>query len=207
MERESDDVSDLSAEDLKDVLEFDGDAQLLAKALKDCGFISEDGQTAVGWNERYGAKLALYRNRAKQAAEARWSLNRETKTETRLDIDKTRKHPEASSKDASSILQAEKANYAPTGAASVGAEIPLELRTPEFEKAWESWRQHRIEIKKPLKPTSESQGLKWCVGIGLARAIRAIEFTIFKGWQGLREPEGTDLPQKPSQPADPYRRV
>jgi hypothetical protein len=54
-------------------------------------------------------------------------------------------------------------------------------------KAWENWQQHRREIKKPLTDQSIKMQMadfqKW----GAERAIAAIEFTIKKGWQGIRE--------------------
>ncbi len=67
--------------------------------------------------------------------------------------------------------------------------IPLLLATPEFESAWADWLQHRREIKKPVTPMSAQQTLAECEKMGLERAIVAIRFTIFKGWQGLREPD------------------
>lgn len=68
-------------------------------------------------------------------------------------------------------------------------EVPAELDTPEFAEAWRAWEQHRREIKKPLTATSIERQLKKFAEWGPARAIAAIEYTIEKGWQGLREPE------------------
>jgi len=68
-------------------------------------------------------------------------------------------------------------------------DVPENLNTPEFLKAWESWKAHRKEIKKPLTPQSVKMQMadfqKW----GTARSIAAISFTIKKGWQGIREEE------------------
>lgn len=120
-EHESDDISDLSAEDLKDVIEYGGDASALIDALKAAGFVTPDGKTVTGWAKRYGAKLQFYRERAKQGAAARWGsgtdpLNgSEDKTDTTRD--KTKKHREASLKNASSMLQA----YNPAAAAGADA--------------------------------------------------------------------------------------
>ena len=67
------------------------------------------------------------------------------------------------------------------------SEIPAELDTPEFRTAWTEWQRHRAEIKEPLTPTSISKQLKQFAEWGPARAISAIEHTIRKGWQGIRE--------------------
>lgn len=72
---------------------------------------------------------------------------------------------------------------------SLSFDIPENLSTPEFLKAWESWKAHRKEIKKPLTVQSVKMQMddfqKW----GAARSIAAISFTIKKGWQGIREEE------------------
>lgn len=67
--------------------------------------------------------------------------------------------------------------------------FPLLLNTPEFAAAWDSWLQHRREIKKPVTPMSVKATLSECERMGVERAITAIQFTIFKGWQGLKEPD------------------
>lgn len=68
--------------------------------------------------------------------------------------------------------------------------FPDVLKCSEFEEAWSRWKRHRSEIKKPLKPTQTASMLKTLSEWGLERALAAIEHTITKGWQGLREPEG-----------------
>jgi hypothetical protein len=69
-------------------------------------------------------------------------------------------------------------------------------------EAWASWKKHRSEIKKPLKPTMEAGQLAELAAWGEARAIAAIRFTIAKGWQGLREPDAPTLFSKTVRPAD-----
>ena len=59
----------------------------------------------------------------------------------------------------------------------------------QFREAWASWLNHRKEIKKPITPTSAERQLARCEKIGADRAITMIEYTIEKGWQGLREPD------------------
>ena len=80
---------------------------------------------------------------------------------------------------------------------AAGVEIPLCLQTPEFTEAWANWLQHRTEIKFPLKPTGAKAALTELAKMGSDRAVAAIKHTIFKGWRGLREPEGADTKQFP----------
>lgn len=72
--------------------------------------------------------------------------------------------------------------------------IPLLLSTEEFASAWRDWMKHRREIKKPVTPGSqtEKQTLKTLEEWGEKRAIDAIRYTIFKGWQGLAEKDPND---------------
>ena len=68
-------------------------------------------------------------------------------------------------------------------------EYPEGLGSDRFKKVWEEWESHRKEIKKPLTPTSRQQQLQNLAVMGEAKAIETIQHTIFKGWQGLKEPE------------------
>lgn len=72
--------------------------------------------------------------------------------------------------------------------------IPLLLSTDAFAEAWRDWLQHRREKKSPIPPGSqtERQQLKTLEQWGESRAIAAIRYTIFKGWQGIREPDPDD---------------
>jgi hypothetical protein len=87
--------------------------------------------------------------------------------------------------------------------------IPEVLSTPEFTTAWESWQQHRQEIKKPLTPTSMQKQLETFATWGVRRSVEAINHTIAQGWQGLREKDtavgGNGHPAKPD-PLDEWMR-
>ena len=63
-----------------------------------------------------------------------------------------------------------------------------------FEVAWLDWIRHRLEIKKPLKPTQAEKQIKMLAAKGAEAAIAMIEHTIEKGWQGLREPDTRGSP-------------
>jgi hypothetical protein len=65
--------------------------------------------------------------------------------------------------------------------------FPSELDTEEFRTAWANWKQHRKDIRKPLTPASIAAQMKQFSGWGVARSVAAIEHTICKGWQGIRE--------------------
>jgi len=73
--------------------------------------------------------------------------------------------------------------------------FPGSLSSEAFRSAWSTWVKHRSEIRKPLKPTQMAAQLKKLAQMGEARAIAAIEHTVEKGWQGLREPEAGAHPR------------
>lgn len=81
-----------------------------------------------------------------------------------------------------------------------GEELPFD--SEEFKAAWESWKSHRKEIRKPLTPTSIKQQMKQFALLGETLSIETIQYTIGKGWQGLVVPEsapkanGTKPPKK-----------
>lgn len=75
-------------------------------------------------------------------------------------------------------------------------EYPEGLRSEAFKKVWKEWEAHRKEIKKPLTPTSRESQLQHLSAMGEAKAIETIQHTIFKGWQGLKEPEKNGTHQR-----------
>ena len=60
---------------------------------------------------------------------------------------------------------------------------------PRFADAWAEWTEHRIEIKKPLKPVSTKRSLKTLSALSERLAVEMIHHTVANGWQGLRAPE------------------
>lgn len=67
--------------------------------------------------------------------------------------------------------------------------IPASLDTLAFISVWCEWKQHRQEIRKPLKPTAERQQLRTLEAMGLARAVAALRYSMTNGWQGVFEPK------------------
>jgi hypothetical protein len=76
------------------------------------------------------------------------------------------------------------------------ADIPPELGTNDFRRAWANWILHRREIKKPITATSAKSQLKWCAAQGERQAVAAIEYTIRKGWQGLERCPKEEKPRQ-----------
>ena len=71
--------------------------------------------------------------------------------------------------------------------------LPQALDTKRFRKALELWKRHRAEKRSALTEKTLKSQLKKMATMGEDRAIEAIKFTVFKGWIGLREPDGIDL--------------
>jgi hypothetical protein len=67
-------------------------------------------------------------------------------------------------------------------------QIPEELKTPEFEAAWQEWKQHRKESGKKLTSLSVSKQMKKLSAWGVERAIAAINHSIENSYQGIFEP-------------------
>ena len=59
-----------------------------------------------------------------------------------------------------------------------------------FRGVWWDFVRHRLEIRKPLKPTSTKLCLEELKAMGEERAIAALKHTMAKGWQGIQEPKG-----------------
>jgi len=64
--------------------------------------------------------------------------------------------------------------------------IPAGVST-ELWDAIQRWRQYRVEMKKKLTPSGIQSVTKRCVEMGDARAIAAIDHSIFHGYQGIYE--------------------
>lgn len=61
---------------------------------------------------------------------------------------------------------------------------------PEFQKAWDDFKEFRKKIKKPMTPRAEElnlETLRKLAGKDVSLAIRIINQSIERGWQGLFE--------------------
>lgn len=63
------------------------------------------------------------------------------------------------------------------------------LSEPEFSMAWEQWKEHRNELKKPLTAMATIQQIRKLKEWGKNRAIAALNYSIANGWQGIFEPQ------------------
>jgi len=85
-------------------------------------------------------------------------------------------------------------------------EIPTSLDTPEFRTTWADWVQHRLEKKKPLKPTTIKKQFCELEKMGVTRAIAAIDYSILRSWEGIFEDKSPPSPQgsyqQPEAPED-----
>lgn len=57
---------------------------------------------------------------------------------------------------------------------------------PRLVEAWEKWVKYRKEMGKPVTPTGQAQAFARFSAWGAESSVRAIEHTIFSGWQGLQ---------------------
>jgi len=89
-------------------------------------------------------------------------------------------------------------------------EFPKNLDTEEFKSVWAKFDTHRKEIKKPLTATSANMALNKLNTLGHDLAVASVAYTIEKGWQGIRQPDGANgKPEQPKQEMkyrDPNRR-
>src|SRR6185369_10013938 len=79
--------------------------------------------------------------------------------------------------------------------------IPTELDSDVFSQAWHRWIEYRSQRKCPLAPMTRQAQLKQLATMGVHDAVRSIEQSIERGWQGLFPVEGKpgrNVPAKPS---------
>lgn len=63
--------------------------------------------------------------------------------------------------------------------------LPLPFSSSEFAEAIDSYRQHRKEIGKPLKPTGEKLLYRQLEKMGEKQSIASMSRSIANGWQGV----------------------
>lgn len=83
--------------------------------------------------------------------------------------------------------------------------LTLPFADDEFFEAWEKWKQHRKEKRKPLTPTSTKMQFEKLKAMGLHRAIAAINHSICEGYEGIFEPKSqTPKSNKPKTSSSTY---
>jgi hypothetical protein len=78
------------------------------------------------------------------------------------------------------------------------SDLPEAIRTNEMHAAWMAWAKFRREKKAALTDSTIEKLLVDMAEMGQARAIAAINHTIMKGWQGLREPDSVTTGKAPT---------
>jgi len=79
-------------------------------------------------------------------------------------------------------------------------ELPKEIDNPQMRDAWRMWCKHRKEIKHPLTETQAIAQLKEFAKVGVIKAVQGIQYTVSRGWRGIRYPEESEqLPAPPRQ--------
>ncbi len=74
-------------------------------------------------------------------------------------------------------------------------EIPLSLQSESFLESWESFKQHREDIKKPMNFIAEKTMLKKLESFGVESAPAALERAIIGGWPDVVPPKPVRLSQ------------
>jgi len=192
-----------SVKELESICGWTGKENELIEAMIKTGFIEKKGETYIihDWKDIQG-HIVAFKKRSKIANKKRWGKYAENKTPLRTPKDEVKESPILTNPILSlPILTKEEVRGKPP----VGFIFPESLNTPEFKYAWENWQQHRKEIKKPLTPQSIKMQMKEFAVWGPLRSIRAIEFTIKKGWQGIKEDENKQ-PSHTQTPSAPVKK-
>ena len=71
-----------------------------------------------------------------------------------------------------------------------------------LKEHWDMWCKHRKDMKKPVTESMAKVMVEDLCAMGEQRAKAAIRYTIGKGWQGLKEPEGSQTVPDASNAAD-----
>jgi hypothetical protein len=186
-------LAKLSAQDLADVLDYDGDAERLRAALIDSEFLTSDG-IVVGWQERYAEKFDFYQRRAKAAAEARWRRQQppspdpsHTQTEEENRSEESEIRLASTPKHSSSMLEASGHTHTATWPSALSdsakASLAEELRTkPEaLDKGYLAFRAAKLTYRDPA-PSSDDE----------AFALFEVWFTTSKPAKKFRAMGGED---------------
>lgn len=186
---EGDEVAGLSANDVDRFTKLRGFSDALVQV--GWGAFSQNRAVAVRFSDNSTAN-AKERERVYNATRKRnW---RSKVKESGFVPDSPGDSPTMSPRPKQSIAEQSAAKQCkpnPDGRVAPDGVIPPSLDTPEFRAAWERWKTHRREIRHTLKPTTAASQLRTLEAWGVARAIAAIDHTVFKGWQGLVEPQET----------------
>lgn len=206
-------LSGHSAEDVEAAVDWQGAPGAMAKAMTDIRFLDvlSDGSYQVhDWLEHSG-HLAAFAQRARKAANARWGnpspMLKDAQASPSIASDDSGTPKSSASNAPTNQLTNQLTNKPTTSAPPEAAdgenpqrkgpadklpEIPSALRTPEFEKAWDDWVEHRRQRKPKVTPLSAKESFSKLGKWGVDRSIAAIRHSIASSYQGIFEPTTTN---------------
>ena len=173
-------------------------SDIVSDILSEFFLKSEDGWThkrAVKEIEKYHAKSA----RANAANESRWSKSaakkakpNRRKSEIRSESDPNHNHNQNQNHNQSNTPP-----NPPVGGNGFDwfKELPGELDSEDFRRAWLNWVSYRHSIKKPLSPASAPAAFRKAVEVGVTAAINGFDTAMANGWQGSFLTNSTTAPK------------
>lgn len=189
------DLSKYSSLEIATASEWNGDSDLWLAALKETGFINEDG-TLHDWDDYYGKyekKRGVDTERKRAIRDVRRMSNGcPTEVQRKAQVEEKRGEENRREKNKTPLPPGGGcgAVAAPASKSKVKADaeiptIPSELAGAEFAEAWARWREYRRSLRKPLTPQTQRAQLSKLAVAGLRNALEAIEDSISHGWTGL----------------------
>lgn len=186
-----------SPQEIESICAWWGQAGRAIEAFVRVGFLEAmpDGYLVHDWDQWQG-HFAVYHDRAKKAASARW--NKPANASGMLEA----LHKHDSSNAPAVQCSADSPSESPPTpkpakkkADEPPPDIPLLLATPEFKVTWEQWIRYRKEIRKPMTRIGMEKALDSLLEMGPVEAIKALNTAMTNGWRGFKfndQKEGTN---------------
>jgi uncharacterized protein YdaU (DUF1376 family) len=145
----------------------------------DAGWIHKRAQKEI---EKYRKKSAS----ANAANEARWAKSAAKKIKPNRRKSEIRSETDPNQNHNHNQNQSNIPPNPPAGGNGFDwfSELPPELDTEEFRRAWTNWVSYRHSIKKPLNPASAPAAFRKALEVGVDAAIRGFDTAMANGWQG-----------------------
>lgn len=67
------------------------------------------------------------------------------------------------------------------------SELPKEIDCPELRQLWDEWKSYRKDKRSKLTEATKKRQLKQLVDMGKDRAIKALDYSMKRGWTGIFE--------------------
>lgn len=188
-----------SPQEIESICAWWGQAGRAIEAFVRVGFLEAmpDGYLVHDWDQWQG-HFAVYHDRARKAATARWNKRG---GDAQAMLEALHKH------NSSNAPAVQCSAYSPSESPPTPKQpkkkpteepppdIPLLLDTPEFRQTWEQWIVYRREIRKPMTRTGMEKALDSLLGMGAMEAVNALNTAMTNGWRGFKfddQKEGTN---------------